>query len=374
MCSTATVYDVTMASTEVDDVASDAVLPLTIRVMGETHRVDPEHAPVIIGRPDPGASQEAHIRISDSRVSRQHIVVDVRRGQWVGEATGRNGTFIDGREVTGEFVIPDDGLIATLGHPVGGIPVHFTTLDPAVVFVGAQVAKRRSELDLSQRKLAENKIINAGTLIAFEKGRSWPREATRARLEEALGWPPGEIARLRRQFGSDSAAGADSAQTVDDGERTVMLATGGTTTVDSKYMAETVAMALDNITKQVEVLPAPSASAFQASVKGLIADLSRLEALATNASRGSSGAEDIFRALGAVRRARRGLLLRAAESPHATVGQRLFAARHRAELSVEEAATMAGLTPDDIAAAEAGNAVAPAHFDALNRLLTALQQ
>jgi transcriptional regulator with XRE-family HTH domain len=372
--STATVYDVTMASTEVDDTGADAVLPLTIRVMGETHRVDPEHAPVIIGRPDPGASQEAHIRIADSRVSRQHIVVDVRRGHWVGEATGRNGTFIDGREVSGEFDIPDDGLTATLGHPVGGIQVHFTTLDPAMVYVGAQVAKRRSELDLSQRKLAENKIINAGTLIAFEKGRSWPREATRTRLEEALGWPPGEIARLRRQFGSESAAGAEPAQTVDDGERTVMLETGGTTTVDSKYMAETVAMALDNITKQVDVLPAPSAPAFQASVKGLIADLSRLEALATNASRGSSGAEDIFRALSAVRRARRGLLLRAAESPHATVGQRLFAARHRAELSVEEAATMAGLTPNDIAAAEAGNAVAPAQFDALNRLLAALQQ
>jgi transcriptional regulator with XRE-family HTH domain len=363
-----------MASTEVDDAASDAVLPLTIRVMGETHRVDPEHAPVIIGRPDPGASHEAHIRISDSRVSRQHIVVDVRGGQWVGEATGRNGTFVDGSEVTGEFVIPDDGLTATLGHPVGGIPVHFTTLDPAMVYVGAQVAKRRNERELSQRKLAENKIINAGTLIAFEKGRSWPREGTRTKLEEALGWPPGEIARLRRQFGSDSAAGADSAQTVDDGERTVLLETGGTTTVESKYMAETVAMALDNITRQTEVLPAPSATTFQSSVKGLIADLSRLEALATNASRGTSGAGDILRALGAVRRARRELLLRAAESPHATVGQRLFAARHHAELSVEEAATMAGLAPADIAAAEAGNAIAPAQVDALNHLLTALQQ
>jgi hypothetical protein len=153
-----------------------------------------------------------------------------------------------------------------------------------------------------------------------------------------------------------------------------MLEAGGTTTVDSKYMAETVAMALDNITKQIAVLPAPSVPAFQASVKGLIADLSRLEALATNASRGTNGAGDILRILGAVRRARRDLLLQAAQSPNATVGQRLFAARHHSELSVEEAATMAGLTPDDIAAAEAGNAIAPAQFDALNRLLRALQQ
>jgi transcriptional regulator with XRE-family HTH domain len=301
-------------------------------------------------------------------------VVDVRRGQWVGEATGRNGTFIDGREVTGEFVIPDDGLTATLGHPVGGIPVHFTTLDPVMVYVGAQVAKRRQQLDLSQRKLAEGKIMNAGSLIAFEKGRSWPREATRAKLEEALGWPPGEIARMRRQFGAGPAAAAASAPAVDDGERTVMLETGGTTTVESKYMAETAAMALDNITRQIEALPAPSASAYQTSVKGLIADLSRLEALATNASRGSGGAADIFRVLGAIRRARRGLLLRAAESPHATVGQRLFAARTHADLSVEEAATMVGLAPADIASAEAGDAIAPAQLDALNHLLTALQR
>jgi len=78
--------------------------------------------------------------------------------------------------------------------------------------------------------------------------------------------------------------------------------------------------------------------------------------------------------LGAVRRTRRDLMLQAAKSPHATVGQRLFAARHRAELSVDEAAAMAGLSPDDITAAEAGNALAPPQRDALNRLLAVLQQ
>jgi transcriptional regulator with XRE-family HTH domain len=361
-----------MPSPEIEDVHADSVLPLTIRTGGETHLVEPEHAPVIIGREDAGAEQQAHIRIADARVSRKHIVVDVRDGHWIGQVTGRNGVFIEGREVTGEFVVPDEGMTATLGHPVGGIPVHFTTLDPAMVYVGAQVAQRRRELDLSQRKLAENKIISAGTLIAFEKGRSWPRESTRTRLEEALGWPPGEIVRLRRHFTPDAAAPV-APPAIDDGERTELLEVGGTTTVESKYMAETIAVALANIQTQIAALPAPTSASFQKSAAGIIADLSRLETLATNASRGARGADEMFRELVAVRRTRRELLLRAAESPYATVGQRLYAARHRAELSVAEAAAMAGLTPDDIAAAEAGNVVGASQVGALNRLLAVLQ-
>src|SRR6476646_1980887 len=71
-------------------------------------------------------------------------------------------------------------------------------LDPGMVRAGAAAAARRRELDISQRSLAADGIINAGALIAFEKGRSWPRERTRARLEEVLQWPPGTIARLRQ--------------------------------------------------------------------------------------------------------------------------------------------------------------------------------
>src|SRR4051794_14634128 len=71
-------------------------------------------------------------------------------------------------------------------------------LEHGMVRAGAAAAARRRELDISQRSLAADGIINAGALIAFEKGRSWPRERTRAKLEEVLRWPPGAIARLRR--------------------------------------------------------------------------------------------------------------------------------------------------------------------------------
>ena len=52
--------------------------------------------------------------------------------------------------------------------------------DPGIARAGAAVAARRRELDIKQRSLAKYKIINAGALIAFEKGRSGPRERTRA--------------------------------------------------------------------------------------------------------------------------------------------------------------------------------------------------
>jgi hypothetical protein len=48
-------------------------------------------------------------------------------------------------------------------------------------------------------------------------------------------------------------------------------------------------------------------------------------------------------ALSSVRRAYNDLMLRAARSPSATLGQRLYGARHRAELSVDEAANAAGV-------------------------------
>jgi len=49
----------------------------------------------------------------------------------------------------------------------------------------------------------------------------------------------------------------------------------------------------------------------------------------------------------------REIMLRKARSPRATLGQQLFAARHRAELTVEEAANAAGVSASAITAVEA---------------------
>lgn len=359
-----------MESPEIDDAPADAVPTLTVRVGSETYTVAAGATPAVIGRPDPHAEQQPYIRIADDRISRAHLVLDVRDGQWRGQPKGKNGVFVNGAKVEEEFVIPEDGLTAVLGHPTAGKAVYFSTLDPALVSVGAQVARRRQELDLSQRTLAHNNVMNAGALISFEKGRSWPREGTRAKLEDALGWPRGRIAQLRRDHGK----GAASTPADDEGERTEQLAAlGSTTTIEVKYMAETVGVALASIQAQIDGLPDPAAPQFQSRVTALITDLSRLEDLATNASRGAGGAGEIIRQLMAVRRAHRDLMLLAAKSPYATLGQKLFVARNRSQLTVEEAAAMVGLSADDVRNAEAGATMTEPRQAALNQLLAALQ-
>ena len=78
---------------------------------------------------------------------------------------------------------------------------------PGTVRVGAAFASRRQELGITQRELARKGFITASSLIAFEKGRSWPRERTRAMLEELAQWPAGTLAGIRAGLsGVDAAA------------------------------------------------------------------------------------------------------------------------------------------------------------------------
>ena len=106
-------------------------------------------------------------------------------------------------------------------------------VDSGLVRAGAAAAARRRELDISQRSLAADGIINAGALIAFEKGRSWPRERTRAKLEEVLQWPQGTIARLRkgepvaRERPTEPVAGADEGQLIAQAVITAVHTLGG---------------------------------------------------------------------------------------------------------------------------------------------------
>jgi hypothetical protein len=65
-------------------------------------------------------------------------------------------------------------------------------------------------------------------------------------------------------------------------------------------------------------------------------------------------------------------MLRAARSPHATLGQQLFAARHRAELTAEEAANAAGLPIDAVTAVEADKPVSAEATAAVRALVATL--
>lgn len=355
---------------------------LVIETGGRRYPVAPAEAPVTIGREFP-----AQVLLDDQRISRLHLRVEVAAGHWVGVDLSRNGVYLAG---TRQASFPlTDGLTAHLGNPEG-IPVVFhlapaataataagdgdgededvedtdadvaALADPDIARAGAAVAARRAELDLSRRLLARDGVINAGTLNSLEKGKHWPKASTLRKLEEVLGWEPGAITRLR--LGEKSPAAAEAA------DATVAF----TGAVAAGHMAEASTLALEAIRGRVALLPDPADPAFAGAAGAILDELRRLERLTGRVARDAVGAPQIAVTLATIRAAYRDLMLTAAASPHATLGQRLFAARHRGGLSEAEAATAAGITAETIANAEAGQPISAADVAAIETLLAAL--
>jgi transcriptional regulator with XRE-family HTH domain len=229
-------------------------------------------------------------------------------------------------------------------------------IDAGLVRAGSAAAARRRELDISQRSLAADGIINAGALIAFEKGRSWPRERTRAKLEEVLQWPPGTIARLRH--------GEPETR-----QRPTEPATGGG---EGQLIAQAVITAVHTLGGAVDALPPVDDAEFTPRVAAILADLRQLEGVAASATRISQLTPALIKALGTVRRQIDELTLLVATAPRATLGQRVYATRRRANLTIAETAQAAGISEDDIARAEAEEPVPAPTIDAIEALLKQL--
>jgi transcriptional regulator with XRE-family HTH domain len=198
---------------------------------------------------------------------------------------------------------------------------------------GAAFAARRRELGLSQRKLAAMKVITAPALIAFEKGRAWPRERTRALLEEAVQWPAGSLARLRAG-GSTSFSGSDSARD------------------DSPTVAGAITVAMSAVDSAIDALPAVDDPTFTPRVRSVLADLRQLESITAQAVRSSQGASAVIKTLALIRHRYDALMTQAAATADATLGQRLYTARREANLSVEESAAAMQTAPDVVTAVE----------------------
>jgi transcriptional regulator with XRE-family HTH domain len=337
---------------------------MAVRLGDEVHTLDPHGGVAVIGR-----DNSAAVRLADDRISRAHVRLEPGQNAWQAIDTSTNGMYLDG--VRRSSVLITGPTTLHLGDPAG-IAVSLTPgaprdtsadvtgvielpeaddeewwgeIDPGVARAGRAVAARRNELEITQRGMAKDKIINAGTLIAFEKGRSWPRRATLAKLEEALQWSPGTIARIRS--GTQASSGATAPVPTD--ETTEAL----TDTVRAPLMAEAVELAMHSISAAMSLLGDPSDPNFTPRVTSILADLRKLENVAANAARNAKGTPSVVLALSSVRRAYNDVMARAARSPHATLGQRLYGARHRAELSLEEAAAAAGLPETFLADAEA---------------------
>ncbi|CAN3126378.1 transcriptional regulator [Mycobacterium sp. smrl_JER01] len=229
--------------------------------------------------------------------------------------------------------------------------------DPGMVRAGAAAAARRRELNISQRSLAAEGILNAGALIAFEKGRSWPRERTRARLEEILQWPPGTIARLRRGEPLRVAPPPPAPPPAASNDEVSLI-------------AQAVITAVHAFGATVAALPPADDATFVPRVAAILGDLRQLEAVAARAARIGRVTPPLIKALSTVRSLYDDLMLRAARAPRATLGQRLYAARRGANLTVPETAQAAGVSEQTITQAEADEPLTAAEIEAIESLVS----
>ncbi|WP_375489044.1 helix-turn-helix domain-containing protein [uncultured Mycobacterium sp.] len=220
---------------------------------------------------------------------------------------------------------------------------------PGAARAGAAFAARRQELGISQRQLARLKVISGSSLSAFEKGRSWPRERTRATLEEVVQWPAGTLAKIR-------AGGAVPG---------TQVAPPGRTDTEVPLIADAVDVAMTAVTAAIANLPADDHPKFAEHVQAVLADLRKLEAITARAVHTSQGAPALIKSLAAVRRRYDELMARAAAAPGATLGQRLYTARRLANLTVAETAAALDAPIELVIAVESET---PAPDDAASRI------
>ncbi len=344
-----------------------------------SHAVEPGQGVVTIGR-------EAHadVQIDDPTISQEHLRAECADGQWRIVDNSPSGMFVDGSRRTSVAVT--DKAIVRFGDPTTGKALTFEVVrpsrphephaddtddhmddspaggaDPGLVRAGAAAAARRRELDISQRRLAADGIINAGALIAFEKGRSWPRERTRAKLEEVLQWPAGTITRIRRGEPLNGETTSATLHSVDPAP-----ASEGS----ASLIAQAVAAAVDGCRLAIAALPPVEDPSFTRQLAPILADLRQLEAIAVQATHISRITPEFIKALGAVRRYHEELMLLGATAPGATLGQRLYAARRRANLSPEETAQAAGVAEELVVRAEAEEALPAVAVNAIEALIS----
>jgi hypothetical protein len=134
-------------------------------------------------------------------------------------------------------------------------------------------------------------------------------------------------------------------------------------------IAQAVVAAANTFGSTIDALPAVTDSGFTPRATGILADLRQLEAVAARAAR-IQVTPELIRALSTVRSRIDELTLRAATAPAATLGQRLYGARRRANLTVGETAQAAGLAEEVIVAAEAEQPVTAADAGTVEQLIT----
>jgi hypothetical protein len=119
-------------------------------------------------------------------------------------------------------------------------------------------------------------------------------------------------------------------------------------------------------------LPPNSDPDFHPRVNALLAQLRRHANTITAHLSRAPGRPEVVVSLSDVRLTYAELMLKAASAPGATLGQRLYAARHAGLLSADEIASAAGVTAEDITTAEADLPVAESVQAAVETVVDAL--
>jgi DNA-binding transcriptional regulator YiaG len=340
---------------------------LIIRSGAKVHLAQPIDGPVAIGR-----EPTLRIVIDDPRISRTHAVIEPAYGGWTMTDTGSaNGMFADGLRRTAVAIT--DGATIYLGHP-DGIPVTFAFADPVkasprdeavpahvrpdagVARAGAAVAARRSELGYSPHRLENDQIASEAVLCGFERGEIWPAGTTRAKLEGYLRWPVGTIAGIRH--------GAPIPE-----DDTAEIAYGPS---QAALIADAAELELAAISARIDAVARIGNPASGVQIALLLADLRALQRAVANAAHTVKGGPQLAAILSEVRHRYHELIECAARAPNATLGQRLYALRRRLELSAEEVADMAGVSTNDVTAAETDHVLTPRAARALEGFLAAL--
>lgn len=326
---------------------------LIIEVCGASHIVGPADGVVTIGREPP-----SQILLSESGVSRTHLRIQYDEDHWsLTDVGSRNGTFLDGVRV--EHLAVTGPVTVNLGHANGIAlrldprpPLAAAPADEAIARAGVAVEDRREELGLSVETLIAA-LTTRENHARFGSGQLWPDDDVRAVLEQRLMWPSGTIDGVRR--------GGD----VPEEELTDLLSP----TVQAAVALDAAEVEVRTIRSRIGQLPDARDERFVREVTPLLTQLRRLDHLGTAAARATPGRVEVAAALAAVRQVRAELVLLAAQSATASLGQRLAAVRHRGRLSIAEVATATGVTVPEVETVEREELAPVGVVDALERFV-----
>lgn len=182
-------------------------------------------------------------------------------------------------------------------------------------------------------------------------------DKTLIRFEEVLQWPAGTIARIRRGEPTEPATNPDASPGLRPADGPASL------------IAQAVTAAVDGCSLAIAALPATEDPEFTERAAPILADLRQLEAITVQATRISRITPELIKALGAVRRHHDELMRLGATAPGATLAQRLYAARRRANLSTLETAQAAGVAEEMIVGAEAEEELPAEATEAIEALI-----